>query len=192
MQLHDHHVILYEITYDRDSLVSWYLSCRDQFAPLINSAKTTGISALQGRPLRQLEPIQSIVDKFAIEPVVVDLMIYPPGLRLWPHIDWPHRVSIMLPLLPERPEPVSFYRLRPGLAIRDQQFAVLRGQITESDCEYHCHYSGQHPTMIDTAQPHGVRNSDQERVFLRIRLYEHSYQEVIARAREGLLFRPAL
>jgi hypothetical protein len=217
MQRHDHHVIFDEISYDRQSLITWYREhqhLRRDFglfqnqlrasAPQSQSNSTVPFTLklfdtidtwnTMGRHIVSFEPVRRATSQFKwptpIKDHHVDILIYRPGWQFHPHTDHSMNCGIMFPILPsEGAAPIDFYQLPPGQQWgRARDFS--RSVQWDRDWLYSYHYSLEHPSMFNGRTIHGVRNGDQERVFLRIKLVNETFESVIKLAEQGQLFGP--
>lgn len=208
MQIFDHHVIFDEITYDREELKEWYESVRQyrrDYADVMNNVtdstlshnKQFGYRSFQtidtfsktGKHIMEFEPIQKLVNRFNFDqPLIghaVDIMIYHPGFWFRPHVDYHMHCGIMFPILPDTdPEPIDFYKLPPG-AVWERAGDYTKDIVPERDLLYSYNYSMTHPSLFNGDTIHGVRKVKQERVFLRLKCLSMTFDQVVAKAKDG-------
>jgi hypothetical protein len=209
MQVYQHHIIFDEITYDRQELLEWYRSVecyREDFAETMNrgisqtslSDEITHTKQFRTRRNGEFTTIDSyghigqhvvdypiirkLVDRFNFERPLqgreVDVLIYEPGYRFPPHIDYHMNCGIMFPILPEEDmAPIDFYRMPPN---QKWERAKTYSVIKKRDFEYSYHYSTQHPSMFNGNVIHGVQNNSKQRVFLRLKCHQMTFEDVVA------------
>jgi hypothetical protein len=211
MQIFEHHVIFDEVTYDREELKNWYSEVkqyRNDFGTVMNRLREESDSPLSHNKRFQLglfdtidskgfinkhvidfEPIQKLVKKFAFDTPLqtqdVDVLIYKPGYIFHPHVDFHMHCGIMFPILPdEGAAPIDFYRMP---AEANWERAAGYGRLIKSDRDliYSYYYSLNHPSMFNGDTIHGVKNNDKERVFLRFKCLNMTFQDVIEKTKNG-------
>jgi hypothetical protein len=212
MQVFENHVIFDEIFYDREELKSWFESVRqyrNDFGLVLNRQRKESTSndlthdkSFQhslfdtidtvgkiNKYIVEFEPISKLVKKFNFDPKLnpqdVDVLIYKPGYVFQPHVDFHMNCGIMFPIYPDTgASPIDFYRMPEG---ETWQRAKGYGSSInlERDLNYSYHYSLKHPSMFNGNVIHGVRNNDKERVFLRLKCLNMTFQQVIEKTRAG-------
>jgi hypothetical protein len=209
MQIFKHHVIFDEISYDREILYEWYLKHRQyteyfsdwiykstngrgfEFRGLGKSAgfKVLDINNTLGKWIKDEPCIQSLLNRWSFQGSLnnldVDVLIYPKNYNLKPHVDAKMKCGIMYPIYPNSPSPIDFYRCPAGELIEPgREYNVDK----EKDLIYSYHYSSKHPSMFNGSSViHGVTTSNQERIFLRIKIMHMSFDEIIKANKQGNL-----
>ena len=210
MQIFEHHVIFDEIAYDRETLYKWYLKHRqytEYFSDWINKGtdgrgfefrglgKSAGFKVLDinntlGKWIKDEPCIKELLDRWyfkdTLDNLDVDVLIYPTNYNLKPHVDAVMKCGIMYPIYPNKPAPIDFYRCPQGKILAPgQEYDVDK----ETDLIYSYQYSSKHPSMFNGGSViHGVTTSGQERVFLRIKVMNMDFQEIIEANKVGKLF----
>lgn len=206
-----HHYEFTAVNYDRSQLESWYQqhSHLEVFfsdwmnarvppgGPKFRGAGTgTGFKTLDydthyGRAMRDNPFIAALLKGWSFYPTLgphdVDVLIYPAWYKLKAHTDKYMGCGIMYPILPAAaPAAINFYRAPPDQPlIKGQEYTVLPSR----DLIYSYHYSTEHPAMFDGQVIHDVRNGAEVRVFLRVKLCNSTFQEIIDLQEKNLLYK---
>lgn len=205
MQVHKHHVIFDEITYDRQKLVNFVNRFIDQtsdfsewsnqiadpmgtrrFKP-IPLFKCIDTEKIEGKGLLEYPEIAELASLFSFDrplhPRSVDILVYEPGYVFAPHVDFYMYCGIMFPIMPDDGgEPIDFYE-KEGL---DRKRATgYAKELKESDIVYSYNYSTMHPSMFNGLTIHGVREVKQRRIFLRFKIVDETFQSVIRKQQLG-------
>jgi hypothetical protein len=214
MQIFEHHVIFDEISYDRESLKDWYddvKQYRNDFGTVMNrlreESNATSLShnkkfqmglfdtidskGFINKHVIEYDIIKSLVNKFnfdiPLQSQDVDILIYKPGYIFHPHVDFHMHCGIMFPILPDDgAAPIDFYNM-PIEATWERAAGYSRWIKPERDLIYSYHYSLNHPSMFNGDVIHGVKNNDKERVFLRFKCLNMTFNSVIEKAKRGML-----
>lgn len=130
--------------------------------------------------------VESIIKQFKIKikPDLVDINCFRPGFEFFPHTD---QVSctIMFPIVPiTGGAPVDFY-YKEGLEIKPA--TEYRNIIKKTDRILEHYYSTEHPTIINQRQIHGVSKIDHDRVYLRFKVYDYSFEDLVNLDKSGNL-----
>jgi hypothetical protein len=210
MQVFQHHVIFDEVTYDREELFKWYLTYSKfteyfsdwlykstgghgvQFRGVGESSgfKVLDINNTLGKWIKDEPCIKKLLDQWAFKDSLrnldVDVLIYPKNYSLKPHVDAAMQCGIMYPIFPNKPAPIDFYICPIGSEIiPGKEYDVNK----EVDLDYSYSYSSIHPSMFNGGSViHGVTTADQERVFLRIKIMNLSFEEIISANKQQRLF----
>lgn len=208
MQIFDHHVIFDEVKYDREELKDWYRSVehyKGDYGMVTNKISSANLSHNKKFRTGKFETLNTVekagmnvIDYPVVNKLVkrfnfdvplgksdVDVLIYKPGFIFQPHVDFHMHCGIMFPILPDgEMAPIDFYKLPPG--------AVWERAKNYDDCIdfdrdylYSYHYSTVHPSMFNGDTIHGVRNNNNVRVFLRIKILNMTFDGIIAKAKTG-------
>lgn len=205
MQVHKHHVIFDEITYDRQKLVNFVNRFIDQtsdFSEWSNQIadpmgtrrfksiplfKCIDTEKIEGKGLLEYPEIAELASLFSFDrplhPRSVDILVYEPGYVFAPHVDFYMYCGIMFPIMPDDGgEPIDFYE-KEGL---DRKRATgYAKELKESDIVYSYNYSTMHPSMFNGLTIHGVREVKQRRIFLRFKIVDETFQSVIRKQQLG-------
>jgi hypothetical protein len=141
-----------------------------------------------GCDLTAYPAIKNIIDKFAIyiKPRLIDINCFNPNFEFLPHTDQVN-CTIMIPIIPDDGgAPINFY-FKEGL---DPTPATdYRKILTDNDIIFKHKYSTVHPTLINQRQIHGVSKLDHERVYLRFKLEDYCYEELVDLDKTGKLIK---
>lgn len=217
MQIFPHHVIFDEITYNREELKDWYESVkqyRSNFGTLMNKFNEEHASMnlthskrfsenmfdtidtyfTLGKHIKEFEPIKKLVERFnfntPLQGADVDILIYKPNYLFHPHVDFHMNCGIMFPILPDTgASPIDFYNMPPG-----EDWERAKGYAKSikfnRDIIYSYYYNLKHPSMFNGNTIHGVRNNNQERVFLRVKCITMTFDQVIEETKLGKFILP--
>lgn len=213
MQVFPHHLIFDEIHYNRLDLQNWFQEVKDYrcgFGEFVNSNfsvtetnnlithnkklptklfETLDTYSVLGKHIIDFAPIQELVKKFNFDiPLCaadVDILIYKPNFVFHPHIDFHMNCGMMFPIYPNSDmAPIDFYRLPPNETW--ERAKDFRNKIKfERDFIYSYYYSLEHPSLFNGRIIHGVRNSNQERVFLRFKCLSMTFEDIIQKTLSG-------
>jgi hypothetical protein len=207
MQQGLYHCIFDELPYDWQVLWDWYQRHQHlavYFNDWMNARipeggtkfrgsgagfKTLDLDGQLGRIVRDEPEINQLLRRWAfyqdLRAFDVDIMIYPKNYTLKAHTDHYMGCGIMYPIMPQQPSGIDFYRTPP-----DQQLtkATEYHVDVERDLIYTYNYLRGYPSMFNGQVIHGVRNGAEERIFLRVKLRNETFQSIIERAEKNLLF----
>ena len=130
--------------------------------------------------------ISKIIEQFKIRinPDMVDINCFRPGFEFLPHTDQV-QCTIMFPIIPNTAgAPVDFY-YREGLEVKPA--TEYRTLVSDQHRAVEHFYSTLHPTIINQRQIHGVRRLDHERVYLRFKINDKSFEELVVLDQAGQL-----
>jgi hypothetical protein len=207
MQVGLHHCVFDELPYSWEPLWAWYQEHQHTavyFNDWMNARvpvggtkfrgsgagfKTLDLDGQLGRIIRDEPEINHLLRQWTfydqLKAFDVDIMIYPPNYTLRAHTDHYMGCGIMYPIMPENPSGIDFYRTPPGMeTARAREYDV----VVERDLIYTYNYVRGCPSMFNGQVIHGVRNGGQERVFLRVKLREQTFQSVLTLAEKNSLF----
>ena len=205
-----HHYEFTNIHYRRSELETWYQQHSHLavfFADWMNARippggpkfrgagtgtgfKTLDYDTAYGLPMRDDPLIKSLLESWAfyseLGPHDVDVLIYPPRYTLKAHTDKYMGCGIMYPILPAAaPAGIDFYSPPEGQTlVKGQEYDVAHNR----DLLYTYNYSTEHPAMFNGQIIHGVRNGLQERVFLRVKLLNYTFHDIVERAEKNLIY----
>lgn len=205
-----HHYEFTTVNYDRSQLCSWYqqhahlevffsdwMNARIPVGrPKFRGAGTgTGFKTLDydtayGIAMRDDPVIKALLSPWAFYPELgphdVDVLIYPARYTLKAHTDKYMGCGIMYPILPAlAPAGINFYNPPPDQPLaKGTEYTV---SVTR-DLIYSHNYGTEHPAMFNGQVIHDVRNGPDIRVFLRVKLCNYSFQEIIALQENNLLY----
>jgi hypothetical protein len=129
--------------------------------------------------------VQKLLNQFKIKinPDLVDINCFRPGFEFHPHTDQV-QCTVMFPIIPlDTGAPIDFY-YREGLEVKS---ATEYRHLTASDRFAEHHYSNTHPSIINQRQIHGVRRLDHERVYLRFKINDYSFLNLVELDNQGQL-----
>lgn len=132
--------------------------------------------------------IKNIIEKFTIDikPRLVDINCFSPNFEFMPHTDQV-KCTIMIPIVPQDGgAPINFYH-REGVV--PEPATDYRKILTDKDIIFRHNYSVVHPTIINQRQIHGVSKLDHERVYLRFKLEDYYYEELVELDKKGMLIK---
>lgn len=133
--------------------------------------------------------IKKYVDMFDWEiypqPDHIDMLHYEVGYKFHPHTDHFMNLAIMFPILPAtKMAPINFYS-RPGsIPERNVNYEKKYGW-KDRDIEYQHHYSLKHPTMFNGMAIHGVAETLEQRVILRVKCLGETYDSAVEKLKKG-------
>jgi|TARA_B110000483_G_C18114077_1_gene510897 hypothetical protein len=133
--------------------------------------------------------IKKYVDMFDWEiypqPDHIDMLHYDVGYKFHPHTDHFMNLAIMFPILPTtKMAPINFYS-RPGsIPERNVNYEKKYGW-NNRDIEYQHHYSLKHPTMFNGMAIHGVAETPEQRVILRVKCLGETYDSAVEKLKKG-------
>jgi hypothetical protein len=122
--------------------------------------------------------VQQLIKQFKIKinPDLVDINCFRPGFEFFPHTDQV-MCTIMWPIIPTSGgAPIDFY-FKEGLV--PQPATEYKSMLTKKDKVAEHHYSTSHPAIINQRQIHGVSKLDHERVYLRFKIYDYSFEDLV-------------
>lgn len=129
--------------------------------------------------------VQKLINKFKIKinPDLVDINCFRPGFEFLPHTDQV-QCTVMFPIIPvDAGAPIDFYH-REGLEVKE---ATDYRQLKSQDRFAEHFYSTLHPSIINQRQIHGVRRLDHERVYLRFKITDYSFKDLVELDQQGKL-----
>lgn len=202
-----HHVIITEYKYPREELeklffdelneyvvqygqkMRWPKTRKQAWTPGLTVVDPTeaGKEWLQDWPL-----LKQITDTFNIKdwhPNDIDILVYEEGYEFPPHTDYKHHAVIMMPISPrEGAEPLTFYEI-PGLEL--EKYTKFRDLDKEAYFDYTLNYSMEYPTLFNGNTIHGVNAvpPGQRRVFLRMKILNEKYEDVLEKLKNGTLLK---
>lgn len=138
-----------------------------------------------GYDIGQHPVVQNLLNQFKIKinPDHVDINCFRPGFEFHPHTDQV-RCTVMFPIIPlDTGAPIDFY-YREGLEVKE---STEYRYLTAKDRIIEYHYSDTNPSIINQRQIHGVRKLDHERVYLRFKIKEYSFLELVELDNQGQL-----
>lgn len=152
-------------------------------AGLFSSIK---VESMEGKEWLDYPIITDLVSKFnpvdrPIENGNISIVVYQPGFNFHPHTDFSRKAVIMFPIYPiDGGAPIDFYTkeilenaTKDNRPAHDEKYYI--GSVF---------YSTKHPTIMNTDMPHGVRNVDNERVYLQFSVYDE-YDYCAERIKSG-------
>jgi hypothetical protein len=142
----------------------------------------------QGYDVTSHPAVKKIIDQFniKIKPGLVDINCFRPNFEFLPHTDQV-KCTIMIPIIPEDGgAPINFYS-REGVI--PQAATDYRRTLSDADIVFKHSYSTIHPTIINQQQIHGVSKLDHERVYLRFKINDFSYEELVELDKQGKLIK---
>ena len=212
MQIHKHHIIFDEITYDREALKDWYNSVkhlRNDYAVVMNRQREINRPAnlshnkkfkegefdtidTTDKKMLEYDIVRNLAERFNFDVPLksynVDVLIFDPGFKFRPHVDFHMHCGIMFPILPDtNVAPIDFYHMPPGATWERAKGYEVK---FERDHDYSYSYSLTHPSMFNGDIIHGVRNTNQERVFLRIKCLSMTFDQVVEKLKSGNFINP--
>jgi len=206
MILRKHHATFDKITYDREKLINFISQFNNCIMPLTeylrqqkpHIEKVRGkpglniinTELLEGKKLIEYNEVSELVELFNFYTGIeydVDLMHYDPGFTFHPHTDHPMQCGIMFPILLEDGDaPIIFYENEDIEIVPRKNYSSI---ITENDILYKHHYSTLHPTLFNAQAIHGVDTVSKERVYLRIKILNQSFNSILEKYKKGELIR---
>jgi hypothetical protein len=132
--------------------------------------------------------VEKIINQFNIniKPGLVDINCFRPNFEFLPHTDQV-KCTIMIPIIPvDGGAPINFYA---KTGIIPEAATDYRRTINATDIVFKHHYSTIHPTIINQRQIHGVSKLDHERVYLRFKINDYSYEELVELDKQGKLIK---
>ena len=215
MQIHKHHVIFDEITYDREALKDWYKRVkhlRTDYAVFMNKQRESNppsnlthdkkfVTRREGefdtidttkKPMLEYDIIRNLADRFNFDVPLksyhIDVLIFDPNFSFRPHVDFHMHCGIMFPILPDTDvAPIDFYHMPPGgVWERAKGYDIKFNR----DLDYSYSYSLKHPSLFNGDIIHGVRNNGQQRVFLRFKCLSMTFDQVVEKLKSGNFINP--
>jgi hypothetical protein len=93
----------------------------------------------------------------------------------------------MIPIIPQDGgAPINFYHKD---SVTPEPATDYREILTDKDIIFKHNYSVVHPTIINQRQIHGVSKLNHERVYLRFKLNNYYYEELVELDKKGILIK---
>ena len=193
----EHHRVLHEVKLDRQALIDFYdmfpkethlpwneykkkYNPDNPYRPMLNDKfKMVYAPAYEGKELIEYDIIQELISKFNFRnPLIVtdvQILTYDAGFKFKTHIDAEVNWSMFFPLKPEGGgEPLIYHE---GTDHRNP-----------GPKKYILHYSTEHFTLTNGAYIHRVPETSGNRVLLRIRSGDETYEEIVDKINKGTFF----
>tara|TARA_B100000524_G_scaffold140239_1_gene70316 strand:- start:246 stop:863 length:618 start_codon:yes stop_codon:yes gene_type:complete len=194
----EHHRVLHEVSIDRQALLDFYnMFPKETHLPwnefkrkynpnnkytamLTDDFKMVYAPAYEGKELIEYPIIQNLISKFNFKnPLIVtdvQILTYDAGFRFKKHVDREVNWSMFFPILPEwGGEPLVYHK---GSHRKKDDGPEI----------YRVYYSTKHMTLTDGKVMHRVPKMSEQRVLLRIRSGDETYDELLDKINKGTFF----